>query len=527
MTISSTTNRVSFSGNGVTTAFSFPYLFLDDSDLVVVLRDSTGTETTKTLTTHYTVTGEGVQAGGTVTMLTAPATGETLVIYRDPSLTQDLDLVENDSLPVESLEQRLDKLTMFCQRLKDRVDRSIVLKETDSASNLQLPLLADRSGQFLSFDGTGTPIAVNALSGTLTATAYIQTLLDDGSASVARGTLGFTGAGASVPTALIEDLAVTDAKVGNSAKFQSPSQFTGTVIPSVGSNALTIAVKDIDGSDPSSTSPVYCSFGSSTLTSGDYNRRSISAALSAVISNGSTLGLTSAVEDTIQVYLLDNAGTPEICYHGGNAVLGEDALHTTTAEGGAGGADTRYTLYSTTARSNVRIRHIATLKGTWTSGAYAAVPTSVSLNTGRTPKAQRHEVVATGTLGHGTTNTKIRRFSSVVTTGTAITASDTSAQGYSFLINEEGLYGITYSDKQGAGADQFGVSLNAAGGDFTTAFYSIAPTTRQLIGTQSGTALNATAATVARLLPGDVLRAHDNGSCDSINVTFRVVKIAD
>ena len=37
------------------------------SDLEVIIRSSTGTETVKTLTTHYTVAGAGDASGGTVT----------------------------------------------------------------------------------------------------------------------------------------------------------------------------------------------------------------------------------------------------------------------------------------------------------------------------------------------------------------------------------------------------------------------------------------------------------------------------
>ncbi len=77
MTISSTTNRASFSGNGVTTLFSFPYRFLVDADLVVIEKvTATGVETVKTLTTHYTVSGAGGANGGSITMLIAPASGK-------------------------------------------------------------------------------------------------------------------------------------------------------------------------------------------------------------------------------------------------------------------------------------------------------------------------------------------------------------------------------------------------------------------------------------------------------------------
>lgn len=130
MALSSTGSRISYAGNGTTTVFSFPYKFQADEDLVVIDReDSTEDETVKTITTHYTVTGATEEAGGSVTMLTAPATGHALTIYRDPEITQDLDLQDNDALPAEEVEDRLDKLTMISQRLSDRVDRSATLPE--------------------------------------------------------------------------------------------------------------------------------------------------------------------------------------------------------------------------------------------------------------------------------------------------------------------------------------------------------------------------------------------------------------
>ena len=88
MTITSTQNRVSYAGNGApgvpgVTAFSVPFRFLEDSDLVVLVRvNATGVDTTKTMNTDYQVTGEG-GASGTVTFLIEdgePQTGETLIV---------------------------------------------------------------------------------------------------------------------------------------------------------------------------------------------------------------------------------------------------------------------------------------------------------------------------------------------------------------------------------------------------------------------------------------------------------------
>lgn len=114
MTISTTTSRISYSGNGVTTVFPVPYKFLASGDLVVLeVNNTTGVETTKTLTTHYTVSGAGGEAGGTLTMLTAPASGTTLVIYREMSFTQETGYPTGGDFPEAAHEAALDKLTML------------------------------------------------------------------------------------------------------------------------------------------------------------------------------------------------------------------------------------------------------------------------------------------------------------------------------------------------------------------------------------------------------------------------------
>ncbi len=133
MTVASTVSRVSYAGNASTTAFSFPYYFLKNADLIVIKKlIATGVETTLTLNTDYTVTGAGVAAGGTVTTIGSgsplPAT-YLLTIYRDPAALQETDLVENDSLPAETVEKSLDRLTMIAQRLGNWISRTMKLSD--------------------------------------------------------------------------------------------------------------------------------------------------------------------------------------------------------------------------------------------------------------------------------------------------------------------------------------------------------------------------------------------------------------
>lgn len=160
MSISSETSRVSYSGNGVTTAFSFPYPFKLSSDLVVLSVDSTTkVETTKVITTDYTVSGAGTSAGGTVTMLSAPATGTTLVIYRDPPITQSLSLSENEVIPVSSVNDSFDKITQIAQRLDNLSSRSLRAPEGFYGTfDFKLP------GTFNATAGAG-PVINNTLDG--------------------------------------------------------------------------------------------------------------------------------------------------------------------------------------------------------------------------------------------------------------------------------------------------------------------------------------------------------------------------
>ena len=52
MTISSTTVKNSYSGNGTLDTFNYTFKIFADADIQVIIRDATATETVKTLTTH-------------------------------------------------------------------------------------------------------------------------------------------------------------------------------------------------------------------------------------------------------------------------------------------------------------------------------------------------------------------------------------------------------------------------------------------------------------------------------------------
>ena len=132
MTISSTTNTVSYTGNGSTTAFAVPYAFFGTGTTseiqVVEVVIATGAETVKSNGSDYTVAG-GSGTTGTVTAATAPASTVKWVINRATTQTQETDYVENDPFPAESHEEALDRLTAIDQEQQRALDRTAQLPD--------------------------------------------------------------------------------------------------------------------------------------------------------------------------------------------------------------------------------------------------------------------------------------------------------------------------------------------------------------------------------------------------------------
>ena len=182
MTISTTTVSQSYSGNGSTTAFTFTFPINSTSELKVIERSATGAETVKSVgsgSANYAIVDNGA-SGGTVTMVTAPAAGTTLVLIRDTSLTQESDYVENDPFAAETHEDALDKLQMQIQEVQEEVDRSMKISRTNTMTSTEFTNSAtDRASKVLAFDSSGELSVTQELgsfkggSATTTTAAYV------------------------------------------------------------------------------------------------------------------------------------------------------------------------------------------------------------------------------------------------------------------------------------------------------------------------------------------------------------------
>lgn len=157
MTVNTTASFVSQNGNGVTTLVAYPYPFILPTDLVGILVNADGSQTSQTLTTNYTISPASgpYPTGANITMNVAPPTGSRITFDRIEPLTQGLDLVENDPLPAEQVELSFDKLTMITQQLNNKFGRALLLSAVSLQNNLSLADLVANTVLLVNPAGTG------------------------------------------------------------------------------------------------------------------------------------------------------------------------------------------------------------------------------------------------------------------------------------------------------------------------------------------------------------------------------------
>ena len=187
----------------------------------------------------------------------------------------------------------------------------------------------------------------------------------------------------------------------------------GYISAAVSSNILTINLVTHAGTTPTADDVVSIAFRAGTQTSGAVNVRTVNSTTSMSVSAGSTLGFIASQISRIYVVALDNAGVVELgVYHPLNGTkhipLDETLFYSTTAEGGAGGADSAQVIYSTTARTGVPITILGyiDIQTSATAGNWGNTPIQVQVITTSTPRsgAVLQRLFSTdGTADSGTT----------------------------------------------------------------------------------------------------------------------------
>lgn len=126
--------------------------------------------------------------------------------------------------------------------------------------------------------------------------------------------------------------------------------------------------------------------------------------------------------------------------------------------------------------------------------------------------AGNHAVILNSGNGFGSTNTKIRRYTTTQSNvGTAITYADSATLGASFTINEAGIYSFSCQEIEAATGESIGVSINSA--QLTTNVSGITVATRPMYvqaGSAGGVVYGFTS--IFNCAVNDIVRPHTSGN---------------
>lgn len=245
MTVTATTNSTRFHGSGSTGPFTWTWRFLDNDDVKVYLindpDESAPEAEARTLLTEgddYTLTGAETYGGGSLTLVSALATGTDLLVVRRTGLLQEVSIRnQGDQFFPETHEDVFDKLTMAAQDLSSRVDDmeelSTFENEILTLGRTTIPALsasAENSAEEAAASATAADASADSAAASESAAASsaeaAATSENNAEASASNAATSETNAAASETAAATSASAAADSATASAASAEAAASST-------------------------------------------------------------------------------------------------------------------------------------------------------------------------------------------------------------------------------------------------------------------------------------------------------------
>ncbi len=184
--ITAVTRRVVYTGSSGVGPYAFTFPVISQTDIAVYKNS-----TKLTLTTNYTVTINGANGTGSVTLVVAATGADRITIIGARAIERTTDFVTAGDLKASSLNEQLDASIILIQQLAEENKRTLKAPQYDAAAvedggnvNMVLPVQADRAGKTLAFDSNGNPVVVGSSFGS----GFVTITSGTGAASIPAST---------------------------------------------------------------------------------------------------------------------------------------------------------------------------------------------------------------------------------------------------------------------------------------------------------------------------------------------------
>jgi hypothetical protein len=155
MTLPANDRRDRYVASDGQTVFPYTFRIFAAADLVVErLRGNVAT--TLQLTTDYTVSGIGDDAGGNVTLTTGALAGDIIAIVSNQPNQRSTDFSESGDFRAAALNAELDRIWIAVQQVSQDVSRQITRPLSDPTASYVLPPAGVRANKYLAFGPDGS-----------------------------------------------------------------------------------------------------------------------------------------------------------------------------------------------------------------------------------------------------------------------------------------------------------------------------------------------------------------------------------